>query len=108
VDSGIVSGISSVITLTEVLTKPKQTGNQRLEREYRSLLLQSRHVSLVEVDTVIAERAADLRARWRIRTPDALHIATALDAGCQAFLTNDHALRRVTDLQILVLDDLEL
>jgi predicted nucleic acid-binding protein len=63
---------------------------------------------LVAVDTTIAERAADLRARWRIRTPDALQIATALDAGCQAFLTNDHALRRVTDLQILVLDDLEL
>jgi predicted nucleic acid-binding protein len=94
--------------LTEVLSKPKQSGNQRVEREYHSQPLQSRHMALVAVDTTIAERAADLRARWRIRTPDALQIATALDAGCQAFLTNDHALRRVTDLQILVLDDLEL
>lgn len=107
VDAGSVAGVSSIVTLTEVLTKPKQTGNQRIEREYRSLLLHSRHVSLIAVDAMIAERAADVRARWNMRTPDALQIATALGAGCQAFLTNDHRLRHVTDLQILMLANLE-
>ncbi len=108
VDAGIVSGVASVVTLTEVLTKPMQIGNQRLERDYRSLLLHSRHVSLVAVDTTIAKRAADLRARWGIRTPDALQIATAVESDCQAFLTNDHRLRRVTDIQVFALDDLEM
>lgn len=60
------------------------------------------------VDAAIAERAAALRARYTLRTPDALQIATALHAGCQGFLTNDTALRRVTDLRVLVLHELEL
>ncbi|HEX8180785.1 MAG TPA: hypothetical protein VF525_14645 [Pyrinomonadaceae bacterium] len=38
--------------------------------------------------------------------PDALQIATALQAGCEAFLTNDAARQRVTDLRVLVLDQL--
>jgi predicted nucleic acid-binding protein len=43
-----------------------------------------------------------------LRTPDALQIATALEAGCEAFLSNDAGLRRVTELRVLILDDLEL
>jgi len=51
---------------------------------------------------------AELRARHNLRTPDALQIAAALVTGCQAFLTNDGSLKRVTDLSVLVLDELSL
>jgi predicted nucleic acid-binding protein len=108
VDSGLMHGVSSVVTLTEVLTRPKQTGDQRIENAYRSLLLNSRNFSLIGIDAWIAERAADLRAKWSLRTPDALQIATAIDANCQAFFTNDHRLRHITDIQVLMLDDLSL
>jgi predicted nucleic acid-binding protein len=50
---------------------------------------------------------AELRARDQLRTPDALQVASALGAGCEAFLTNDLALRRVTELHVLVLGELE-
>jgi predicted nucleic acid-binding protein len=42
-----------------------------------------------------------------LRLPDALQIAVALEAGCEAFLTNDLTLKRVVELRVLVLDDLE-
>jgi len=48
----------------------------------------------------------DLRARYSLRTPDALQLAAALSVGCEAFLTNDHDLERVTDLRVRVLDNL--
>jgi predicted nucleic acid-binding protein len=60
------------------------------------------------VSLAIADSAARLRARYNLRTPDALHVATAINAGCQAFLTNDNTLKRVTELSILILDDLEI
>jgi predicted nucleic acid-binding protein len=41
-------------------------------------------------------QAASLRARYGLRTPDALQISVALAAGCSAFLTNDARLQRVT------------
>ncbi len=107
VDSGAVLGCSSVVTLSEVLTQPKQKGNTTVEQEYRDLLLHSRNFKLLPIDPAIAERAADLRARYRFRTPDALQIAAALTAGCQAFLTNDPLLKRTRELRVLVLDDLK-
>jgi len=38
--------------------------------------------------------------------PDAPQIASALAAGSQAFLTNDASLKRVTEISILVLDEM--
>ncbi len=60
------------------------------------------------IDSTVAERAADLRARYNLRTPDALQTAAALDTGWQAFLTNDTQLKRVIELRVLILDELEL
>jgi predicted nucleic acid-binding protein len=91
-----------------VLIKPRQVGDATIERIYRDLLLDSRHFILLPIDVAIAESAADLRARYHLRTPDALQIAAALRAGCEAFVTNDATLRRVADLRVLVLDQLTL
>lgn len=108
IDAGELAGYSSVVTLTEVPTKPKQLGNSAIENAYRNHLPYSRNCTLVAVDQAIAEPAAELRARHRLRTPDALQIAAALQVGCEAFLTNDAALGRVTELRILLLDNLSL
>lgn len=62
----------------------------------------------IDIDPVSAERAADLRARYGFRLPDALQLAVAIGERCEAFLPNDRRLARVTELRVLVLDDLEL
>ncbi len=105
---GELQAITSTITLTETFVLPFRDGNALLEQSFRDLLLNSANVTVLPVDAAIAERAADLRARYRMKTPDALQAATALEAGCQAFLTNngDH-FRNVTELNVLVLDELE-
>ena len=58
------------------------------------------------VSAAIADLAAGLRAHHALRTPDALHVATALATGCDAFLTNDATLRRVTALPVISLASL--
>lgn len=108
VSRGALTGFTSVITLSEVLVQPMRHQNLRLQQEYRDLLLVSRNLQSWEVSAAIAESAAALRVRYRLRTPDALQIATALEAGCQALLCNDTELRRISELRVLVLDDLEL
>jgi predicted nucleic acid-binding protein len=105
---GEIEGLTSVITLTEVLVHPAQQGNQALRDDYTDLLLHSEHFRTVPIDAVAAARAADLRARYQFRTPDALQIAAALTAGCDAFLTNDARLQRATEVRVLLLDQLEL
>ena len=103
-----IEAVSSVITLTEVLTYPLKLGNTRLERESRDILLHSGGFRLLTITARIAESAAALRARYNLRTPDALHVAAAIDVRCDAFLTNDTGIKRVTEITVLVLDELEL
>lgn len=108
VASGAIEGCTSVITLTETLSFPMRMRDSAQVSAYRALLLRTPHFLAMRATNEIAERAADLRARYNLRTPDAIQIATALEAGCEAFLTNDLALRRVAELRVLTLSTLAL
>jgi predicted nucleic acid-binding protein len=60
----------------------------------------------VSIDQDIARQAAQLRAVHNLALADALQIATALNQGCQMFLTNDKQLARVTEIRVVVLEEL--
>ena len=60
-------------------------------------------IRLVPLTAAAFDRAAQLRADWGFRTPDALHVAAAIAAGCDRLLTNDHRLSRCADIAIEVL-----
>ncbi len=108
VSNAVFEGITSVITLAEVLIHPLRRGDATLQQQYSDLLINASNFQTLPIDIKTATSAADLRARYNLRTPDALQVATALAAGCDAFVTNDAALQRVSELQVLVLDQLEL
>jgi predicted nucleic acid-binding protein len=100
-------GITSVVSLAEVLVLPMVRGDMQLQRAYGRLLGTRGPLRTRVIRRAAAHRAAALRARYGLKVPDVLQLAVALEAGCQAFLTNDRALQRVTELRVLVLDDLE-
>ena len=108
VDAGHVAGVASTLALAEVLVQPLRARNNQLADQYEQVVANSHFFRLEPITTTVARTAADLRARHQLRIPDALHIATALVAGCDAFLTNDGDLRRVTELPVLFLDELEM
>jgi len=60
----------------------------------------------LEVSNAIAEQAAQLRAAHNIRTPDAIQISAALNAGSTYFFTNDISLPEIPSIQILSIDAL--
>jgi predicted nucleic acid-binding protein len=81
-------------------------GDMTLAQPFRNAITQGRQTVYVGIDAV-TESAAELRARYNLSLTDAFQIAAALAAGCQAILTNDLGMKRVTELAILVLDELE-
>ncbi len=104
-----LAGVTSAITLTEALVRPIRSKDTVQQQKIKDLLLNSQNMISVSVDAAIAEIAADLRARYNMRTPDALHAATAINFGCDAFLTNNAGdFRRITEMNVLVLSELEL
>ena len=51
----------------------------------------------------VVERAAELRAKYRLKMMDALHVASAIVNRADLFLSNDDDLRRVTEIKVLLL-----
>jgi predicted nucleic acid-binding protein len=106
IEQGELEGITSVITLLKVLVQPIRLNRIDLASRYHQLLLESERFSVLPITVEIAELAADLRARYNLRTPDALQVATALAHRCEAFLTNDARLKRVAEIRVLTLEEL--
>jgi predicted nucleic acid-binding protein len=105
-EKGTHHGVTSVITLLEVLVKPKKDANQDAVRDYKDLLLTFPNLDVFAVGAECAEVAADIRAQYGIRTPDAIQIATALLGHATALITNDDQLKQITELEIVLLDEL--
>lgn len=106
VDAGDLAAITSQLTLLEVLVRPLREGDAEAAARFREILLCTVGVSCRTVDLTILESAARVRAAYRLRTPDAVHAATAVASGCNFLLTNDPCFRRVPDLNVLLLSDL--
>lgn len=104
-DARHAQGITSTITLLEVLVHPLRDGNKKLADKYKAILLSSSGLLTCEISHEISGRAALLRAKHGIRTPDAIQLATAILSKSDYFLTNDPALKKVKEIKVVVLDD---
>jgi len=104
-DRGDFTVVTSTVTLLEVLVHPLRSNNTALAAEYRDILLNS-NLMTVDVSSTIAEQAARLRAVHNIRTPDAIQISAAINAGASHFFTNDIRLPEIPAIHILSLDSL--
>lgn len=108
---GNILGISSYLTLLEVLIKPIKEGAREIANEYRDLLLGNVFLRMFPLDDRVAEKAAELRAKYdgngfKLKTPDAIQIATGLLNGAEVFLTNDISLKQVQEIEVVALDDI--
>lgn len=104
-DAGKLTIITSELTIMEVLTGPMKGDDERLVATYENLL-DGTEVQLVPIDKGILREAARFRAQTSLRTPDAIHAATALSIGCSTFITNDISFRAIASLPVQILKDL--
>ena len=103
-ESGETQVSVSTLSVTELLTGPLRKKDRMAEARTRLFL--SELCNLVPADFEVADAAARLRARHRLRTPDALVCATGLVIGADAIVGNDARWKRVADLPYVHLDDI--
>jgi predicted nucleic acid-binding protein len=85
-DPGTRAGVGSVLLVPEVLAKPMRDGQAEELTALAGLLSR---LDLRILDAVTAEVATSLAATHRLRAADAVHLATALVAGADRFVTNN-------------------
>jgi predicted nucleic acid-binding protein len=97
--------VTSAITMTEVLVPSYRNRDQKLLDNFYGLLSTYPNLEWISVGLEIADVAAELRAQHNMRTPDAIHAATAIHAGATALITNDPLFSRISDFDVVILDD---
>lgn len=107
IEKGVRKGITSIITLMEIIVKPLSIGRNDIARKYEALLMNFPNLEMGDLDRDVIRLAARLRAEYRLRPPDALQVSACLLGGAEAFITNDHQLDRLKEkMDIVILDDL--
>ena len=94
-DKGDFSILTSTLTLLEVLVQPIKLNRLDLVSQYKKILSSASGIELIEMTSAVALRAAELRAKYGLKTPDSIQVGTALEYGAQYFLTNDIRLKTV-------------
>lgn len=104
--AGQVKGVTSVVSLIEVLVHPLRHGDERLASQYHDALLSHPHLATLPVNHAIAQLAAELRAEQNLKTPDAIQLATAMKANAHCLLTNDRNFGNAQGIEIITLREL--
>jgi predicted nucleic acid-binding protein len=103
---GQFSAVTATITLIETLVHPLRSNRPDLAQTYQDILLNAQHLTCYNLSPAISLKAAEIRAQFNFRTPDALQLATAVQANATFFLTNDRQLQRFSQLQVILVDSL--
>lgn len=97
--------VTSTITMTELLVQPYRTDNQVLVDQIYGLLSTFPNLTWVAPSLEVADSAARIRARYGLKTPDALQAGTAIHVSARCLITNDPIFRRISGIDTLVLDE---
>lgn len=91
--------VVSDLTRLECRANAVASGDQDTLAQYDAFFSQAVE-RIMPLTTAVCDRATIIRGQHRFKTPDALHLAAAVEAGCQLFLTNDTRLSGFADIAV--------
>ncbi len=89
-----------------MLTQPEREKNHKLAARYRDSLTNSENISIYPLNILVADATTKYRAKFNLKTPDAIQFATAEICGAEIILTNDSAWAKTKKPEVILLDDL--
>ena len=107
IELGEIAGVTSTITLLEILVKPLQALKDDIAEAYQFALTNFPNLTISPLSSDIARKAAELRAKYGIKTPDSIQIATAILEKTDLFLTNDNSLTKIKEIPVMPLSEIQ-
>ncbi len=104
-EKGRIEGLTSTLTLLEILVEPYRMKKEDIVLKFYSLFTTYPNLKWMQLSLGISDLAARLRAEHNFKTPDAIQMASALSGGATGFVCNDKIFRKVKDIECLILDD---
>jgi predicted nucleic acid-binding protein len=106
VESGDLMGLTTTVTLAELLTVPAKGNNRRAMQEYELYLTRFPNLQMVPLNIALARETAIVRAATGLRMPDAVQVAAARLSGADGIVTSDQRwVKRVAQPALVLLGD---
>ena len=106
IERGQNPAVTSTVTILELLVQPYRDQKEDLAQKIFALTSTYPKIEWVPLTMNLSDRAAELCARYRLSTPDAIQLATAISHHAACFYRNDRGLQRVRDIECIIVDDL--
>ena len=100
-----LQSFTSELSLCECLVKPFKSNATKAIDLFRSFLEDSDCFELLAIDKNILIQSAYISAKTGMKTPDAIHVATAIASHCDTFLTNDKSIRTPKKIEKVLLSN---
>ena len=98
-----IFGTTGDAAVAEVMVGPYRQDNPALAACFKRFFAQKNFLTVISHDRAVFDAAAMLVARKRLKFIDALHLATAVHAGCQFMLTNDAGISSNDGIEVVSL-----
>jgi predicted nucleic acid-binding protein len=105
VDQNHYVALTSELSLAETLVKPIKDNDRARQTAYKKAIVSRNNVSVVPIRRELLIDAAQVRAETGLKLPDAIHAATAVQARCTTFVTNDAQLKKLSNLHVVLLSE---
>lgn len=106
IEKGGLEAITSTVTVVECLTKPLKKSDFPLVAKYKTAFRNFPNLEVIPLSMEVAEKAASIRARYGLKTPDAIQIAIGVLRKARAFVTNDLNFKEVESIRVIQLSSL--
>jgi predicted nucleic acid-binding protein len=94
--------VTSRLSMLECRVQPVKNADEPLLAAYDAFFSAERLI-VVEIDARVIDSATRLRAAYGFRTPDAIHLAMAIEEKTDTFLTGDSSIKRCREVNVKLL-----
>jgi len=102
---GRIEAVCSSLVISELLVRPLKEKRFDLLLSYKALVVGFPNLKTIPLDNTIAEQTAYFRATYNLRTPDAVHIATAYSNKAEVIIGNDRRWKSIKEIEVILLNN---
>lgn len=103
IEDHVVEAVTPATTLTDILVKPIRDGKENVEKQFKLFFKHFPNLTILPIDEDMAIRAAHIKAKYAISTPDALFVASAVLSEANVLITYDERLESITEIPTIPL-----
>ena len=100
IEAGALKGVIASVTLAEFLCGPLRDTDEILAGRYYQALVNSHNWHIQALDAPLSFSAARIRARYGLKLPDAIQVATAIHSQSSALITHDRDFAQVREIPV--------